>query len=259
MNTNFWLPTFRTATRVFDFDYKTFDIDLGEIFVNFPLPEIYQQYLGLDHLAPFKPEVHELEKAWPQVNWQDLTNWIHLIVGDGSDAGWVSDLVHFIPSDFTTGLKSLSEEGDRQDHKNPLRWDQVRLNLPGDESFDPTFPEVMKWGDLFDRVAGDLVTFLNDLRISGYSEEHAWAIARQEVASRLQYLGIQDAPCKRRVDGGALAGAIMTTVDGRITKTISQEKWKKAQGHIRAILDEYLLHENPAFSYKFLEQVSDFL
>lgn len=50
----------------------------------------------------------------------------------------------------------------------------------------------MKWDSKFDQVAGDLVAFVDDLRISGYSEEHAWAIARQ-VASRLDYLGIQDA------------------------------------------------------------------
>ena len=59
---NFWLPTSRTATSVLDFDYKTVDIDLGEMFVNFPLAEIYQQFSGID-LAPFKPEVDELEKA----------------------------------------------------------------------------------------------------------------------------------------------------------------------------------------------------
>ena len=59
---NFWLPTSRTATSVLDFDYKTVDIDLGEMFVNFPLAEIYQQFSGID-LAPFKPEVNELKKA----------------------------------------------------------------------------------------------------------------------------------------------------------------------------------------------------
>jgi hypothetical protein len=107
-------------------------------------------------------------------------------------------------------------------------------------------------------VAGDLVAFVDDLRIPGHSEEHAWSIARQ-VAARLQYLGIQDAPRKRRVDGGAWAGAIMTTSGGRITKTTSQEKWDKAKNHIRSLLLAYSDKEDPTFDYKFLEQVRGFL
>jgi hypothetical protein len=108
----------------------------------------------------------------------------------------------------------------------------VRLNLPGDESFDPTFPKMMKWDDLFDRVAGDMVAFVDDCWTSGCSKEHAWAIARQ-VAPRLQCLGVQDAPRKQWVDGGAWAGAIMLAVGGgRITKTISQEKWERARSQL---------------------------
>jgi hypothetical protein len=45
--------------------------------------------------------------------------------------------------------------------------------------------------------AGDIVAFVDDLRISGATEEQAWAIAMC-VASILQYLGVQDAPLKRR-------------------------------------------------------------
>jgi hypothetical protein len=57
---NFWLPTSRSATRVLDFDYKTVDIDLGEMFLNFPLHETFQEYSGID-LTPFSPEINEMK------------------------------------------------------------------------------------------------------------------------------------------------------------------------------------------------------
>ena len=34
--------------------------------------------------------------------------------------------------------------GSPLDKKNALRWDKVRLNLPGAEDYDPTLPRVMK-------------------------------------------------------------------------------------------------------------------
>ena len=34
--------------------------------------------------------------------------------------------------------------GDRRDKTNPMRWDRLRLNLPGDPCFDPSLPFVMK-------------------------------------------------------------------------------------------------------------------
>jgi hypothetical protein len=71
------------------------------------------------------------------------------------------------------------------------------LNLPGDPKFDPSKPRVKKWDSLLDLIGGDLAAFVDDLRASGYSVEHAWMVARQ-TAARLQYLGNQDAPRKRR-------------------------------------------------------------
>jgi hypothetical protein len=67
--------------------------------------------------------------------------------------------------------------GNRRVKENPLRWDVIKLNIAGDPSFDPTFPEVMKWDQLAGRIAKDICSFVDDLRVSGFSEEHAWAIA----------------------------------------------------------------------------------
>jgi hypothetical protein len=38
---NFWLPTSRSATRILDFGYKTVGIDVGEMFLNFPLADSF--------------------------------------------------------------------------------------------------------------------------------------------------------------------------------------------------------------------------
>jgi hypothetical protein len=260
---NFWLPTSSSATRVLDFDYKTVDIDLGEMFLNFPLAEDFQEFSGID-LTPFGSEIAEMDakstggtkgSARPTTTKstdKDLPIW----------GRWERCWMGFTPSPFySVRFYYWAEEfvqGNRHEAGNPLRWDKIILNLPGDPGFDPTFPEVMKWDSMFGRLAGDLIAFVDDLRISGYSEEHAWAIARL-VASRLQYLGIQDAPRKRRVDGGAWAGAIMNTAGGRITKTVSQEKWDKAKGYINTILEAYSGSEEPTLNYKFLEQVRGFL
>jgi hypothetical protein len=70
---------------------------------------------------------------------------------------------------------------------------------------------------------------VDDLRSSGRAKAESWQISRQ-VASRLQYLGIQDAPMKRRPpvrNPGAWAGATFSTSEGKITQTVSQAKWDK--------------------------------
>jgi hypothetical protein len=38
---NFWLPTAKSATRVLNFDYCGVDLDLGEMFLNFPPPMLF--------------------------------------------------------------------------------------------------------------------------------------------------------------------------------------------------------------------------
>ena len=109
------------------------------------------------------------------------------------------------------------------DPSNPLRWDEVKLNLIGNKDYNPTFPTVYKWDTIAKRIAGNLIAYVDDLRVLGFSLEHAWQIARR-VCSYLQHLGVQDAARKRRLDEGPWDGGIYGSENLRITKTVSKEK-----------------------------------
>jgi hypothetical protein len=82
------------------------------------------------------------------------------------------------------------------------------------------------------------------------------------VASRLQYIGIQDAPRKQRPPTrktGAWAGAIFSTKDNKITQTVSQEKCDKGRAQVEELSNQLSRSPDSKFSYKRLEQIRGFL
>jgi hypothetical protein len=178
---NFWLPTPKSALRVLDFAYHSVDIDLGEFFLNFPFPEVLRAYSGID-LTPF----YELLK--------DLDVTLNRDKDGLYKVRWERCWMGCKPSPFfAVRFYYWADEfarGNPKDPKNHMRWDVIKLNLPGDMHFDPSKPRVMKWDSILDRIAGDLQGFVDDLRASGFSAEEAWQVARQFAAS-FQYLGIQ--------------------------------------------------------------------
>ena len=121
----------------------------------------------------------------------------------------------------------LAEEfirGNELDENNPFYWDKIVLNVLGHPKFNPSLPNVIKLNSKTNRIAGDLRAYVDDLRVVGYSLEHAWEISRR-IASMIQYLGIQDAPRKRRIDNGPWAGSIFLTTDHLVQKTVAKAKW----------------------------------
>lgn len=54
--------------------------------------------------------------------------------------------------------------GDRLDMANAYRWDEVRVNLPGSESYDPSRPWIGKYRKDLGKLAGSTVTYVDDLR-----------------------------------------------------------------------------------------------
>jgi len=78
--------------------------------------------------------------------------------------------------------------GNPNDLLNVFQWAVMRLNLPGDPSYDPSVlwvSKVRKDG----AIAADLKTYINDERPSGPTELEAWRAA-QHASSIQGMLGI---------------------------------------------------------------------
>ena len=152
---------------------------------------------------------------------------------------------------------------------NPMGYSQVRLNLPGLLGYDPMLPKVMKWQiDEVDgskvRVAGDVITIVEDVRIVGNSKENCHSVHRQ-FTSWMQYLGLQDAPRKHRPasqDGaGAWTGTIFRVTASTISKSVSREKWEKGLSILGSLGEscEANLQRRPTLDRKQLERDTGFL
>ena len=218
---SFWLPTADTALRMLTYSSFAVDVDLGEFFLNCPMDEDIQPYAGVD-LTSIKEELRDLgicNKDSSETMW-----W-----------RWNRDFMGFRPSPYNAIWHYyMAEEvarGDRSDPTNPCRFDEVRLNIIGQPGYDPSLPWLIKWNAVDQAMAGDLTAFVDDLRIAGYSRENAWMIARR-ICSRLQYLGIQDAPRKRRPPSqspGAWAGSVQRISHDAISATTTEAKWLKGR------------------------------
>jgi hypothetical protein len=102
--------------------------------------------------------------------------------------------------------------------------------------------------------------FVDNLRPIGPSREDAWKAARQ-AASTLNYLGIQDAPRKRRDSSqspGAWAGSVVKTGSTGTHVLTSQEKWDKARTLVQE-LKTMLKSNGQLMNRKRLEQIWGFL
>ena len=114
------------------------------------------------------------------------------------------------------------------------------------DTYDTTKPKIMKWNSARNHMSGGVVTFVDNVRMTGSSREHAHEVHRQ-FTSRMQYLGIQDAPRKFRPPSQNQAGAWTETIF-KITKnvkskTVSLEKWLKGRDIVSSL--SLLLSEHP--------------
>jgi hypothetical protein len=128
--------------------------------------------------------------------------------------------------------------GDRKDRKKIFRWESVQMNLPGLSSYDPRLPWVSKIRINDGSIAANLIIYIDDGRVTGNNEAETDEATRI-ATSRLQKLGIQDAPRKRRWAlrrPRAWAGSIVETRDDGVFVTVSDEKWEKSQRYIGKML-----------------------
>ena len=124
---SFGMPTIEMMLRAVEGRTWLGDLDIGEMFLNFPLESIAQMYCGVDLSPYFKEEVKGNEKLWER--------WTRCLMGvKGSPYQtiktmlWAEDIVR----------------GERKDDSNPFRWSYIKLNLPGSKDYDPSVPWVAK-------------------------------------------------------------------------------------------------------------------
>jgi hypothetical protein len=119
-----WSPVPKSATNLLIFDYCSVDIDLGDFFLNFPLPALFRKFSGID-LGPFKSALGCADLGDQQFE----TCWERCWMG-------------FRPSPYyAVRLYYWAEEfarGNPRQISNPLRWEEVRLDLTGNPAYDPT-------------------------------------------------------------------------------------------------------------------------
>jgi hypothetical protein len=133
--------------------------------------------------------------------------------------------------------------GDPHDEQNVYQWKEVQLNLTGSPYYDPSLAWVAKVRE-DGRVAADLFIYIDDLRLTGPDADECWR-ASQKATSICNYLGIQDAPRKRREVSrapGLWAVSMVYTDDSAagVRILVSIKKWAKAK-RLLATLRELVL------------------
>jgi hypothetical protein len=203
------------------------DFDIGECFLNFVLDESLQSLAGLNLTSFF---------GKGKVLWE---RWVRAAFGIQSSPYQAFQAI-LVAKEYILG--------NRKDAKNIFRWNHVQMNLPGSRDYDPRLPWVSKIRIEDGLIATDLVIYIDDDRVSGKNKDETDEATRVAM-SRLQRLGIQDAPRKRRWASrrpGAWAGSIVETRDDGVYVTVSDEKWEKLQRYIGEMLTELSKHLNPS-------------
>ena len=123
---NFWLPTSNSMVRALSYNYKVVDMDLGEMFLNFPLHPRLQAYSGMD-LTPFMKEV---KISFPELEFPE-NNKVHVVntrtwMGFRASPEWACRY-YYLAEEFIRGNEKTPN--------NPLRWDYIVLNMIGAANF----------------------------------------------------------------------------------------------------------------------------
>ena len=251
---NFVLPTVDSVMRNASFDTWYGDIDLGEMFLNYFLDEKLRPYAGVDATA-LRDDLREL---YHNVSTDEEKRFI---------LRWERNLMGLRSSPYNSIRTFLWGEdfvrGDRHDPNNPLRWSKVICNLPGSEKYDPTLPWVYKYDELGKKLAAFFECYVDDIRVGDSGGEEACHRTTHVIACRINYLGQQDSPRKRRkvaLKPGAWSGANVISKPGDgLFVTCSQEKWDKTKLIIFSLLDKLEVDPKVMLNRKELESQRGFL
>jgi hypothetical protein len=236
---NFFIPSVDSMVDLLDADSWMGDIDLGEMFLNFPLDPKVRPLVGVD-LTPYFGD--DDKPLWER---------------------WCRCLMGFKPSPYNACCSFLWGEeiirGNPRDTSLPFQYERIVLNMPGEKDYNPGKPWLMKTRE-DGRIASDVITYVDDLRTIGASEKLCQEVTHR-VASVVNYLGMQDAPRKRRPASqtpGAWAGSLVTTNSEGVYVSVFQERWDKTKA-IVSKMEEVLENDHPEFSHKQLLSDRGFL
>ena len=249
---SFFMPTLSSHLRAVEEGTHMGDVDIGEMFLNFMLHPSLRVLCGID-ITPYALDMQEIPSSEKSPQDKTWVSWNRIAMGLKWSPYQAVKCVHFAEETI---------RGNRHDPSNVFSWDFVRLNLPGSKDYDPSLPWVSKvklTEDALLEIAADLFTFVDDLRPTGSSNVKAWK-ACHKAASTLNWLGMQDAPRKRRdsrKDPGAWAGCVLRT-EGGVFALVSDEKWNKLKSQIQE-LEGLLLDSSQSLPRKRLEQIRGFM
>jgi len=240
---SFHLPTSTTLCRTMCDKSWIGDMDLADMFLNFPLDNTLQPYYGID-LSPYIPTVTTWER-------------------------WTRCMMGLKPSPYCTikGLLLAFEliQGDRRDSQNIFHWSDIVLNLPGKVDYDSTQLRLWKYNPCTQGMAAACLSYVDDLRPVGLSSDVCWGVMHC-IATGLSCLGIQVATRKTQpptTRPGPWAGTVGWATEREVCIRSTQEKWRKAQKYVKILMEELADYQaNPlskGLDFKCLESIRGFM
>ena len=228
---SFWMPTFRTLQELVIkwlpcsvVDYRNgnipqdptpedwriphqSDMDVGEMFLNYPLHYSERHMFGVRITTGLGDEETTV-----------VMRFCRLMFG-GTPCPYIAVQGHARAMELAIG--------NHKDPRNPLHWTDAIGNFPFDKDYDPSLPRVIKVRSDGDMAAGT-PAFVDDGRTTGVSETICDE-ATHRFCTRINYLGEQNASRKRRpttTKPGAWTGKMLWTNEPHPRKGILPEKWK---------------------------------
>eukprot|EP00986_Skeletonema_menzelii_P016382 scaffold14397_cov80-Skeletonema_menzelii.AAC.1 len=202
-----------------------FDIDVGEMFYNYTTHWKDRMYLGARLITTRPPGVREEEK---------FVRFTGLPFGG-----------RCCPFNACQGQTRILElcEGDRHDKENPFQWEEVRLNLPTSERYDPSLPRVLRI-----REDGELATmqstYVDDIRGAARDspdQPNNSREAARRLKRKMNYYGNQADERKFRppaLNPGAWRGFIFSTGSPFPMKSTTAKKWTRFKDGLRWIIEK---------------------
>lgn len=153
------------------------DIDIGKIFLNFALHATLRAVCAVNvtFICSTGPKLADWETQRPS----EHERWARLMRG-------LTPSPFFAIQQMLWGKEAIF--GDWKEEGNPFGWENVLLNLPGSENYDPSLPwvaKIKKKGE----IANDVFLYLDDCGPTGEDKEECWW-GTCHFASRCNYLGI---------------------------------------------------------------------